>query len=229
MDKFTHYSRLIISLLAFPAAAFAAGPCSPIVLDLGKDGIKLGDQGVGVYFDVNADGVQDHVQWVRPRGDEVFLAVDRNGNGIVDDGSELFGVGTPLFFDGGYAPNGFVGLAQYDLPQLGGNDDGRITKADQIWTELYVWKDGNADGKSVRSEMFRPGSVDLTAFETIPKYRKYFDAAGNAIPYWGWATSRTAPKKALMVDVFFSILEEQSALCTRPSPALVEAIRATHG
>lgn len=184
-----------------------AGGCSPIVIDLGNNGIQLGAPGRGVYFDVNADGVRDHVQWVRPGGDEGFLALDRTGNGVVDDGSELFGVGTPLVLEGDRnAPNGFVGLAQYDQRQLGGNDDGYITAADAIWPQLRVWLDTNADGIATRSEMRSLAALGITGLETIPKIRKYVDDAGNWIPYWAWATLRDKPGKALMVDVYFRVL-----------------------
>jgi hypothetical protein len=180
--------------------------CTPIVIDLGNNGINLGRAGVGVYFDVNADGMRDHVQWVRPGGDEGFLALDRTGNGLVDDGSELFGVGTPMLLEGRNAPNGFVGLAQYDTRQLGGNDDGLITEADAIWRQLRVWLDVNADGVSTRDEMRALTRYGITALETIPKVRRHVDAAGNLIPYWAWATQRALPGRMLMVDVFFVVL-----------------------
>jgi len=197
-------------LLAALGSANAWGGCSPIVIDLGNDGIHLGEAGVGVYFDVNADGVRDHVQWVRRGGDEGFLALDRTGNGIVDDGAELFGVGTPLILEGRSAPNGFVGLAQYDSRQLGGNDDGLITDADAIWPQLRIWIDLDADGVSTIQEMRTLGALGITALETIPKLRKYFDEAGNVIPYWAWAMQRTRPGRVLMVDVFFRQLPKVS-------------------
>lgn len=178
--------------------------CSPIVVDVDRNGIKLGPAGRGVSFDVNADGFPDFVQWVRPGGDEAFLAVDRNHNGVVDDGSELFGVGTPLF-EGGKAPNGFVGLAQYDQPMLGGNDDGLITSEDSIWIDLSMWLDSNADGISTADEMRRPEALGFRSFGTIPKVRRYVDPAGNLLPYWAWATTARGPK-AIMVDVYFLIL-----------------------
>ena len=58
---------LFASLLSSQAWS---GGCSPIVVDIDNNGIKLGQAGAGVYFDVNADGVRDHVQWVRRSGDE---------------------------------------------------------------------------------------------------------------------------------------------------------------
>jgi hypothetical protein len=193
-------------LAVAPHVCKAWDPCTPIVIDLGNNGINLGEAGVGVYFDVDANGVRDHVQWVRRGGDEGFLALDRSGNGLIDDGAELFGVGTPLMLEGRNAPNGFVGLAQYDTRQLGGNDDGLITEADAIWPQLRIWVDANADGVSTHEEMRPLRSHGLTALETIPKIRKYVDPAGNFIPYWAWASQRGRPGRALMVDVFFVVL-----------------------
>jgi hypothetical protein len=196
-------SLVVTSLVAGNAWG---GGCSPIVIDLGNNGIDLGEPGTGVYFDVNADGVRDHVQWVRRGGDEGFLALDRSGNGRVDDGAELFGVGTPMVLEGSNAPNGFVGLAQYDAHRLGGNDDGLIDEADAIWPQLRIWVDANADGVSTYDEMRPLESFGLTALETIPRIRKYIDPAGNVIPYWAWAMQRTRPGRTLMVDVFFRVL-----------------------
>jgi hypothetical protein len=201
----------LLCVAALLATAFSAqtawSKCTPIVIDLHHDGINLGPAGVGVWFDVDADGLRDHVQWVRAGGDEGFLALDRNGNGVVDDGAELFGVGTPLILQGNRnAPNGFVGLAQYDERQLGGNDDGYITPADAIWPQLRVWVDRNADGVSSYDEMHPLSEYGITALETIPKVRKYVDPAGNRIPFWAWAIERAPPGRALMVDVFFRVL-----------------------
>lgn len=205
MKNLKHLARAC-ALFATLQAGDAWATCSPIVIDLGNNGIHLGKAGVGVYFDVNADGRRDHVQWVARGGDEGFLALDRSGNGLIDDGAELFGVGTPMVLEGRNAPNGFVGLAQYDSRQLGGNDDGLITVADAIWPQLRIWMDANADGISTAGEMHSLRAYGITALETIPKVRKYIDQAGNIIPYWAWATQRARPGRALMVDVFFLLV-----------------------
>jgi hypothetical protein len=191
------------ALLCVLNPAHALVRCSPLVIDLGHDGINLGAAGVGVYFDINSDGVRDHIQWTRRGGDEGFLAMDRSGNGLVDSGAELFGVGTPLELEGRNAPNGFVGLAQYDMRQLGGNDDGLISAADAIWPQLRIWVDANADGVATYPEMRSLKSYGITALETIPKRRRYVDAAGNLIPMWAWAMQNVRPGRAIMVDVFF--------------------------
>ncbi|HEY4645799.1 MAG TPA: hypothetical protein VIH25_05915 [Steroidobacteraceae bacterium] len=203
MDGLNLKLRIVAAVLLIFQSASAWGVCSPIVIDLGKDGIQLGEAGVGVRFDVNNDGLFDHLQWVRPGGDEAFLVLDRNANGVVDNGGELFGIGTPMFFEGGKASNGFVGLAQYDSLPLGGNDDGYITRDDAIWPHLQLWLDINADGISTANEMLTPDDVGVTSFETIPKVRRRSDAAGNLLPFWAWAMTDTRPKRTLMVDVFF--------------------------
>jgi hypothetical protein len=188
---------------AILSCSTAWSDCSPIVIDIGRDGIELGAAGVAVNFDVDNNGIPNHVQWVKPGGDEAFLAVDRNDNGVVDNGGELFGVGTPLVFEGTNAPNGFVGLAQYDSIELGGNDDGYITRDDTIWPSLRLWRDVNADGMSTPDEMFTLERFGITSLETIPKFGKRFDAAGNILPYYAWAATTSRPRKTLMVDVFF--------------------------
>ncbi|MEO8061114.1 MAG: hypothetical protein ABI821_00050 [Pseudomonadota bacterium] len=201
--KLTFLTGVALAALGAGNVCHALSNCDPIVIDLGNDGLNLGAPGVGVYFDVDADGVRDHVQWLRRGGDEGFLAIDRSGNGLVDDGAELFGVGTPMVIRGGFAPNGFVGLAQYDARQLGGNDDGFITAADAVWPQLRIWVDVDADGVSTYDEMRTLRSYGISSLETIPKLRKHFDAAGNVIPYWAWAMQRGKPGRVLMVDVFF--------------------------
>ncbi|HKU17266.1 MAG TPA: hypothetical protein VJQ52_22930 [Steroidobacteraceae bacterium] len=221
--------RTLLSLFLCLLCANVWGQCSPIVIDTHRDGIELGPAGRGVSFDVNADGFPDYVQWVRPRGDEAFLTLDRNRNGRVDDGSELFGVGTPLF-EGGTAPNGFVGLAQYDQPLLGGNDDGVISREDAIWPELSMWLDSNADGVATADEMRRPESFGLTSFGVIPKVRRHIDRAGNSLPYWAWAGTAGRPGRTAMVDVFFLLLGAAdpimtpAARCPGSKPVVVSAL-----
>jgi len=130
LNKFS--SRASCARRSARNTCYALVGCDPIVIDSGNNA-STWCAGVGVYFDVDADGVRDHVQWVRPGGDEGFLALDRSGKRSRRRRAELFGIGTPLLLEGRLAPNGFVGLAQYDARQLGGNDDGLITAADAIW------------------------------------------------------------------------------------------------
>jgi hypothetical protein len=78
--------------------------------------------------DLDGDGVAESLPFV---GDgAAYLALDRNGNGVVDDGGELFGPASG---------NGFAELASYDK-----NGDGWIDEADPVFAQLRLW--GSADG-----------------------------------------------------------------------------------
>jgi len=176
--------------------------CDPLLLDLGLDGIALGPRGVGVHFDNDGDGIMEHSQWVRQGGNEAFLVVDRNGNGAIDNGTELFGNGTVLTLEGDAAPNGFVALAQYDDPRLGGNDDGFITPADAVWSQLALWLDVDANGRSTPDEIMSLASRGIRALPTIPRLRMVQDAAGNIIPYHATALTSSSSRMQ-MVDVYF--------------------------
>jgi hypothetical protein len=201
----------------------------PLLIDLGQDGIHLGEAGVAVNFDMRGDGNPMPMQWVAYNTNEAFLVQDLNDNGVVDDGSELFGNGTrmvpmnitqtqrPLKSKFAtqihlnaveLAPNGFVALAQYDHSVLGGNDDGYITYQDSIWSRLSLWLDSNADGVSTSDEMLGLDDVGITQLNIIPKQDNHMDAAGNSIPLWSWAKDENASHhgKYKMVDVFFKPL-----------------------
>jgi hypothetical protein len=189
---------------ACPEFVLADQQCDPLLLDLGQDGIDLGPKGVGVLFDIDADGILEYSQWVRQGGNEAFLVLDRNGNGIVDGGAELFGNGTDLVLEGRRAPNGFVALAQFDDISIGGNDDGYITRDDVIWNGLALWLDSNADGISTPDEMLSLEDVGLVALPTIPKRKSRYDEAGNFIPFTASALTGSTPRKMEMIDVFFA-------------------------
>lgn len=183
-------------------------PIDPLLIDIGQDGVHLGDKGIGVSFDIMGNGEPINLQWVKENGNEAFLVQDKNGNGIADDGSELFTNFNLLLTENRVAPNGFLDLAQYDLAELGGNDDGFITQADQIWQELSLWLDKNADGISTADEMLTLESTGLTHFYTIPKDNNRWDPAGNRLPLWAWAKNNDikAHNRYKMVDVFFKAL-----------------------
>ena len=62
---------------------------SPLVIDLNGDGISTYAIKNGVYFDIDSDGFAEKTAWINSK--DAFLAIDRNGNGIIDNASELFG------------------------------------------------------------------------------------------------------------------------------------------
>src|SRR5258708_3937509 len=116
----------------------------PILLDLGMNGFHLSGPDPAVRFDINADGTPDNIAWTRAGGDDAFLCMDRNHNGKIDDGTELFGFATPLL-SGQPAKIGYLALAELDKTAAGGNGDGKIDANDLGFRDLCVWVDANRD------------------------------------------------------------------------------------
>ncbi len=110
----------------------------PLVIDLDGDGIEtIGLAETNAYFDVDGDLFRERTGWLK--GDDGFLVLDANANGRIDDIAEMFGDRMQL---------GYAELAQYDS-----NNDGRISVADLIWSELKVWQDTDRDGETDSGEL----------------------------------------------------------------------------
>jgi hypothetical protein len=82
-------------MLWHPATCTCTPFKSPIILDLSGNGYHLTDVGGGVFFQFGASESPTQVAWTAAGSDEGFLALDRNGNGMIDDATELFGNYTP--------------------------------------------------------------------------------------------------------------------------------------
>jgi len=179
------------------------GSKSPILLSLGDQRFELTDRDGGVYFDLNADGEAERIPWTAVASDEAFLALDRDGDGAITDGTELFGDVTPQSPSEG--PNGFLALAMYDDALSGGNEDGRITAADEIFADLLLWYDANHNGVS------EPGELQTIAEEVEWIDLDYgvthrVDRFGNQFKNWA-RYGRTRGGDSIMWDVFF-LLED---------------------
>lgn len=175
---------------------------SPIVLDLHGDGFAFTSPARGIPFDIDADGKKEHVSWTEPRGDDAFLCWDRNGNGKIDDGSELFGTATP-FLSGLLAPNGYLVL--FELDAVYGDSDGYVEASDPYFSDLCLWHDLNQNGHSEPGELLR---LDQTGIERIgTAYRLSFerDQHGNELRYRGeaWMSDDNVGERVVpTVDVF---------------------------
>jgi hypothetical protein len=121
------------------------GTETPIVLDLNGDGVRTLSIAAGVQFDIAADGSAAHTGWVSST--DGLLVMDRNADGSINDGSELFGSATTLA-DGSKAANGYVALSELDT-----NQDGMVSSLDAGFAKLQVWVDANSDGVSTGGEL----------------------------------------------------------------------------
>jgi hypothetical protein len=144
----------VAALTTAQIAAIPTANLTPMALDLNGDGVQTLGLTSGVKFDLGATGNNALVGWVS--GNDGLLARDLNGDGQINDGSELFGSATQLT-SGGKAADGYVALSKLDS-----NQDGKITQADAGFNSLNVWQDANSDGQTQQGELKSLSSLGIT-------------------------------------------------------------------
>jgi len=161
------------------------GSGTPILIDLGGRGYQLSSTVDGVRFDLDADGDPELMSWTERASDDAFLALDRSGNGLIDDGTELFGDATDQ--PPGGIRHGYRALAEFDKVENGGNQDGRITAADSVFDNLLLWIDTDHDGRSDAGELSRVSSWSIHSLDLEYVEARRKDRHGNEIRYFSKA------------------------------------------
>ena len=157
-DKALTFSDLFTS-----AKAAAPKRHDPLLVDLDGDGIETTKVANGVYFDHKNDGFAEKSAWVGK--DDGILVVDRNNNGIIDNGTELLGDQFVLS-DGTKATSGFAALSSFDS-----NEDLIIDENDELFNQIKVLK---GDGTLLTLEQAGIASISLTTTTSNTK-----DSHGN--------------------------------------------------
>jgi hypothetical protein len=170
----------------FRTAAATRAPIrrDPLAIDLDGDGIEtVGITATPVLFDHNADGIKTGTGWVK--ADDAWLALDRDGNGLIDSGRELFGADTVLSgtvgVDAVYATTGFQALKTLDA-----NNDNVFDASDAAFTQVRIWQDTNQDGISQSTELFTLAqkgiaSISLNATGTVTNLGNGNVVSGTAL------------------------------------------------
>ncbi|MGK7888717.1 MAG: SdrD B-like domain-containing protein, partial [Leptolyngbyaceae cyanobacterium] len=179
---------------------------SPIALDLNGDGVQTTAMGATEgKFDLLGNGTPIESGWLS--SEDAFLAVDSNGNGVIDDISELFG---------GEVGEGFAKLATYDT-----DGDGLIGKQEILTGGLVLWQDANANHATDKGELMSLESQGVMSLNTAYEERAVYQY-GNVLIEHG-AANKADGSQIDMVDAYFQIPGDAAADTLPTAPQSVFA------
>lgn len=188
------------------AADGCGDDCSPIIINFENGDYRLTGANAPVRFAMNPKREPSLMGWTAADADEAFLWLDRNHNGRVTSGAELFGTFTPLR-NGDLAKNGFEALSEFDT-----NHDGVIDHREPIWSQLLLWRDLNHNGTSEPSEISTLESSDVTAIDLRYHWTGRHDRWGNTFRYESKISIRNksghAARQQPVYDIFFVSIPE---------------------
>lgn len=151
------------------------------------------------YFDLDNDGFRERVAW--SLANDGFLVRDRNGNGLIDNGTELFGTANVDSSGNRTGSDGFV-----ELRQLDSNGDGIISELDTDFATLQVWIDANGDGLTDEGELKSLEELGLVSISLSTRQSNDLDCGcdGTEVTYMSSIT-RTDGTLAQIYDAWLSI------------------------
>ena len=198
---------------------------SPIIIDTTGEGFHLTSVRRGVVFDIAATGHSIQMAWTAETSRNAFLALDRNHNGKIDNGKELFGNFTEQPKSGD--PNGFLALAEFDKPENGGNGDGIIDERDAVYSQLLLWIDENHDGISQPNELYT--LPELGVFSLALKYResRRTDKFGNQFRYKAAVNPDSQGRESTDGRWMFDVIFMTTGRDDRALPSQVEELSPT--
>jgi Ca2+-binding RTX toxin-like protein len=179
----------------------------PIVLDLNGNGVELSSlNGSNVHFDYAGDGFAEQTGWVA--ASDGILAIDDNNNGIVDNGSELFGSATQ---------DGFAVLEKFDS-----NGDGKIDAQDSEFGKLRIWRDLNQNGASDAGELQTLSELGITSI-SLSRASVNGTNAGHGVGYEAVFT-RTDGTTGVAQSIYFQTDGQNSLEDTTPNFTPAEGV-----
>ena len=185
---------------------------TPIAIDLNGDGIHtIARQDMTGSFDLLGNGKPIQSGWLS-KGDG-FLAIDKNGNGQIDDISELFG--------GVSKGSGFAKLASYDS-----NHDGVVDARDTDFASLLIWQDANSNGKTDAGELMSLKDAGIASLKVSYTELPFVDENNN-LHLERSSVTLSNGKTADMTDVYFNVAREDAAAAGVSTPTIADLMQET--